>query len=89
MQRGDKPLMGSMVVRGEGEGTVESTGKETFLGRAAALMNAGGNEMSSLDKYVVVVVVVVVVVMSSSLMASSSCCSCSSSSSSSSRLNTY
>ena len=50
MQSGDKAMMGSMVVRGEGEATVEATGKETFLGRAAALMNAGGNEMSSLDK---------------------------------------
>ncbi len=45
MQKGDKPLMGSMVVRGEGEGTVEATGKETFLGRAASLMSAGGNEV--------------------------------------------
>jgi len=62
MQRGDKPLMGSMIVRGEGEGTVEATGKETFLGRAAALMNAGGNEMSSLDKLLIRVMTILVVI---------------------------
>jgi len=62
MQRGDKPLMGSMVVRGEAEGVVEATGKETFLGRAAALMNHGGSEMSNLDKLLIKIMSILVVI---------------------------
>jgi H+-transporting ATPase len=36
--RGDSCMMGSTVVRGEVEGTVEATGGNTFVGRTAALL---------------------------------------------------
>lgn len=37
--KGDACMMGSTVVRGEVEGTVEFTGSNTFFGRTAALLN--------------------------------------------------
>ena len=38
LYEGDKTLMGSTVVRGETEGTVEFTGVDTFFGKTAALL---------------------------------------------------
>lgn len=38
MHEGDEPKMGSMVARGEVEATVAYTGKDTFLGKTAAML---------------------------------------------------
>ncbi|KAK3275928.1 hypothetical protein CYMTET_15971 [Cymbomonas tetramitiformis] len=43
MEKGDKPKMGSMVTRGEVEGIVQFTGKNTFFGKTAALINTVEN----------------------------------------------
>ena len=51
--------MGSTVVRGEVEGTVEFTGAETFFGKTAALL-VGTNEYSNLQKILIKIVVVLV-----------------------------
>ena len=51
--------MGSTVVRGEVEGTVECTGANTFFGRTAALLQ-GGDESSNLDKLLMRIMVVLV-----------------------------
>ena len=40
MQRGDRPKMGSTVSRGEVEATVEFTGKRTFFGKTAAMIQS-------------------------------------------------
>ena len=52
--------MGSTVVRGEVEGTVEFTGAETFFGKTAALL-VGTNEHSNLQKILINIVIVLVV----------------------------
>lgn len=51
--------MGSTVVRGEVEGTVEFTGAETFFGKTAALL-VGTNEYSNLQKILIKIVIVLV-----------------------------
>ena len=38
-------MMGSTVVRGETEGTVEFTGVDTFFGKTASLLQVRFNEM--------------------------------------------
>lgn len=43
--QGDSVKMGSTVVRGEVEGTVEATGANTFFGKTAKLINAGDEEV--------------------------------------------
>lgn len=43
MFRGDSCKMGSTVVRGEVEGTVESTGAGTFFGKTASLLQVNSN----------------------------------------------
>jgi H+-transporting ATPase len=48
-RRGDICKLGSTVVRGETEGTVESTGAHTFFGKTATMLQASGSEMGSLQ----------------------------------------
>ncbi|KAM3576605.1 hypothetical protein VYU27_001592 [Nannochloropsis oceanica] len=57
--KGDSVKMGSTVVRGEVEGTVECTGANTFFGRTAALLQ-GGDESSNLDKLLMRIMIVLV-----------------------------
>jgi H+-transporting ATPase len=47
--KGDSCKMGSTVVRGEVEGTVEFTGSDTFFGKTASLLASTG-EISHLQK---------------------------------------
>jgi H+-transporting ATPase len=51
--------MGSTVVRGEVEGTVEATGAETFFGKTAALLG-GTNEYSNFQKLLLSIIYVLV-----------------------------
>jgi H+-transporting ATPase len=53
-------MMGSTVVRGEVEGTVEFTGADTFFGKTASLLGAT-NETSNLQKTLVSIVLVLTV----------------------------
>ncbi|KAJ1381318.1 E1-E2 ATPase-domain-containing protein, partial [Ochromonadaceae sp. CCMP2298] len=59
--QGSSCKMGSTVVRGEVEGTVEATGAETFFGKTAALLG-GDNESSNFQKLLVEIVMVLVVI---------------------------
>merc|ERR1711972_1047988 len=52
---GDKTLMGSTVVRGETEGTVEHTGVNTFFGKTAALL-ASTEELSNVQYLLIAIV---------------------------------
>merc|ERR1712048_316793 len=52
---GDKTLMGSTVVHGETEGTVEFTGANTFFGKTAALL-ASTEEMSHVQYLLIEIV---------------------------------
>jgi len=61
MYKGDSCKMGSTVVRGEVEGTVEFTGGETFLGKTAALLG-GAVEYSNLQIILLKIMVALVVV---------------------------
>lgn len=60
MYQGDSCKMGSTVVRGEVEGTVEFTGGNTFFGKTASLLQST-NEYSSLQVVLVSIVVVLTV----------------------------
>ena len=60
MFEGDVAKMGSNVMRGEVEGTVETTGRHTFFGKTASLLE-GGNEISSLQKLLMKIMMVLVV----------------------------
>ena len=60
MHKADSCRMGSTVVRGEVEGTVEFTGGDTFLGRTAALLSNTG-EVSNLQVVIMSMVVVLTV----------------------------
>lgn len=51
--------MGSSVVRGEVEGTVESTGANTFFGKTASLLQ-GHDELGNLQKILIRIMVVLV-----------------------------
>eukprot|EP01041_Mallomonas_annulata_P000544 gene544-1045_t len=59
MYKGDSCKMGSTVVRGEVEGTVEYTGADTFFGKTAALL-AGTGEYSNLQIILLRIMVVLV-----------------------------
>jgi H+-transporting ATPase len=61
MYSGDSVKMGSTVVRGEVEGTVEFTGSETFFGKTASLLNSD-EEISNIQKVLISVVSVLTVV---------------------------
>jgi H+-transporting ATPase len=60
MYTGDSCKMGSTVVRGEVEGTVEYTGANTFFGKTASLLS-GPNEISNLQMILIKIMVVLVV----------------------------
>jgi H+-transporting ATPase len=60
MHPGDSCKMGSTVVRGETEGTVEFTGIDTFFGKTAALLG-GSNEISNMQKMLVSIVINLVI----------------------------
>merc|ERR1719248_209617 len=55
LYEGDKTLMGSTVVRGETEGTVEFTGSNTFFGKTAALL-ANTEELSNVQLLLITIV---------------------------------
>jgi len=55
LYEGDKTLMGSTVVRGETEGTVECTGAHTFFGKTAALLG-DTEELSNVQKLLIMIV---------------------------------
>jgi H+-transporting ATPase len=55
---GDKPLMGSNVVRGEAHATVEHTGMDTFFGRTASLLQSVGARLGGIQKLLVRVMIV-------------------------------
>merc|ERR1712072_768361 len=55
LYEGDKTLMGSTVVRGETEGTVEYTGSNTFFGKTAALL-ADTEELSNVQYLLITIV---------------------------------
>merc|ERR1712110_1091753 len=55
LYEGDKTLMGSTVVRGETEGTVELTGANTFFGKTAALL-ANTEELSNVQLLLITIV---------------------------------
>merc|ERR1711937_136937 len=55
LYEGDKTLMGSTVVRGETEGTVEFTGVDTFFGKTAALL-ASTEELSNVQLLLISIV---------------------------------
>jgi len=61
MHEGDEPKMGSTVVRGEVEATVMYTGKDTFLGKTAAMLQ-GPQEVSNLQKLLIRIMIVLVVI---------------------------
>eukprot|EP01012_Entosiphon_sulcatum_P038967 TRINITY_DN508_c0_g1_i1.p1 TRINITY_DN508_c0_g1~~TRINITY_DN508_c0_g1_i1.p1 ORF type:complete len:933 (-),score=160.22 TRINITY_DN508_c0_g1_i1:390-3188(-) len=60
--KGESAKMGSTVVRGEVEATVEFTGKNTFFGKTASLLQTNDNEMGNLQKLIFTIMVVLVVV---------------------------
>merc|ERR1712054_316601 len=55
LYEGDKTLMGSTVVRGETEGTVEYTGVNTFFGKTAELL-ASTEELSNVQLLLIMIV---------------------------------
>ena len=57
MFEGDIAKMGSNVMRGETEATVESTGKNTFFGKTAAMLQ-GDAETSNLQKLLIRIMVI-------------------------------
>lgn len=60
MVRGSRPKMGSTITRGEVEGTVEFTGKNTFFGKTAMLL-AGDDDLGSLQKLLLKIMFVLIV----------------------------
>jgi H+-transporting ATPase len=61
LYKGDPCMMGSTVVRGEVEGTVEYTGVHTFYGKAALLLQDTG-EVSNLQNMLMDIMIVLVVI---------------------------
>lgn len=61
MHKGDLCKMGSTVVRGETEGTVEFTGAHTFFGKTASLLGAD-NEVSNLQKILIRIVLILTII---------------------------
>ena len=60
MVRGSRPKMGSTITRGEVDGTVEFTGKNTFFGKTAMLL-AGDDDLGSLQKLLLKIMFVLIV----------------------------
>ena len=61
MHKGDQAKMGSTVVRGEQEGTVEYTGANTFFGKTAALLGQTA-EFSNLQNVLIKIVIILVII---------------------------
>jgi H+-transporting ATPase len=61
LYKGDACKMGSTVVRGEVEGTVEFTGIKTFFGKTASLLQIDG-EVSNLQSMLMDIMIVLVVI---------------------------
>jgi H+-transporting ATPase len=61
MYKGSSCKMGSNVVRGEVEGTVEFTGGNTFFGKTASLLQ-GNDEISNFQRVLLKIVIVLVIV---------------------------
>ena len=61
MYKGDSCKMGSTVVRGEVEGTVEFTGADTFFGKTASMLQQT-NEISNLQRVIITIVIYMTVV---------------------------
>ena len=59
-RRGEVCKLGSTVVRGETEGTVETTGANTFFGKTATMLQAGGQEMGSLQTLLLRIMLILV-----------------------------
>jgi H+-transporting ATPase len=59
-QRGDICKLGSNVVRGETEGTVESTGSHTFFGKTAKMLQSVNNSAGSLQKLLLRIMIILV-----------------------------
>ncbi|KAG2499210.1 hypothetical protein HYH03_002791 [Edaphochlamys debaryana] len=62
MHKGDSAKMGSTVVRGEVEGTVEFTGKNTFFGKTASMLQQGDDELGHLQKILLTIMFVLVAI---------------------------
>lgn len=60
MVRGSQPKMGSTITRGEVEGTVEHTGKNTFFGKTAMLLQ-GDEGLGSLQRLLLRIMVILIV----------------------------
>ena len=60
MYANDSVKMGSTVVKGEAEGTVEFTGSNTFFGKTASMLN-GTPEISNMQKILIAIVIVLTV----------------------------
>ncbi|EFN51245.1 hypothetical protein CHLNCDRAFT_37518 [Chlorella variabilis] len=60
MYKGDTPKMGSTITRGEVEGTVEFTGKNTFFGKTAQMLQGDGG-LGNLQKILLKIMFVLVV----------------------------
>eukprot|EP00301_Raphidiophrys_heterophryoidea_P003953 c11757_g1_i2.p1 GENE.c11757_g1_i2~~c11757_g1_i2.p1 ORF type:complete len:1017 (+),score=217.80 c11757_g1_i2:176-3226(+) len=60
LYEGGSAKMGSTVVRGETEGTIEFTGIQTFFGKTASLLQTS-NELSNMQKVLIKIMVVLVV----------------------------
>jgi magnesium-transporting ATPase (P-type) len=65
MTAGDEPKMGSTVVRGEVEATVISTGRNTFFGKTADLLNVhkGMNHLQRMLLHIIIILTVVSVLL--------------------------
>ena len=59
MLKGDSAKMGSTVVRGEVDATVEFTGIDTFFGKTAALLQ-GDTEVSNMQRLLIKIVLYIV-----------------------------
>ena len=59
-RRGDVCKLGSTVVRGETEGTVETTGAHTFFGKTAQMLQASGTTASSLQILLLRIMIILV-----------------------------
>ena len=59
-RRGDVCKLGSSVVRGETEGTVESTGTHTFFGKTASMLQSVDNAAGSLQVLLMRIMVILV-----------------------------
>lgn len=57
---GESAKMGSTVTRGEVEATVEFTGKNTFFGKTATMLQGGENELGHLQKILLKIMFVLV-----------------------------